>query len=58
MSIDVLRRELHLDIIGPRILTNVSLEQFIDDEINRIYFDIQKQAAPILMSLIQILNLI
>jgi hypothetical protein len=56
MSIDVLKREIASRY--NRALTNVSLEQFIDDEINRIYFDIQKQAAPILMSLIQILNLI
>jgi hypothetical protein len=45
MSIDVLRREIASRY--NRALTNVSLEQFIDDEINRIYFDIQKQAAPI-----------
>jgi hypothetical protein len=44
MSIDVLRREIASRY--NRALTNVSLEQFIDDEINRIYFDIQKQAAP------------
>jgi hypothetical protein len=45
MSIDVLRREIASRY--NRALTNVSLEQFIDDEINRIYFNIQKQAAPI-----------
>ena len=45
MSIDVLRREIASRY--NRALTNVSLEQFIDDEINRIYFDIQKQAAPV-----------
>jgi hypothetical protein len=45
MSIDVLRREIASRY--NRALTNVSLEQFIDDEINRIYFGIQKQAAPI-----------
>ncbi len=45
MSIDVLRREIASRY--NRALTNVSLEQFIEDEINRIYFDIQKQAAPI-----------
>jgi len=44
MSIDVLKREIASRY--NRALTNVSLEQFIDDEINRIYFDIQKQAAP------------
>jgi hypothetical protein len=44
MSIDVLRREIASRY--NRALTNVSLEQFIDDEINRIYFNIQKQAAP------------
>jgi hypothetical protein len=44
MSIDVLRREIASRY--NKALTNVSLEQFIDDEINRIYFDIQKQAAP------------
>jgi hypothetical protein len=45
MSIDVLRREIASRY--PRARTNLSLEQFIDDEINRIYFDIQKQAAPV-----------
>jgi hypothetical protein len=45
MSIDVLRREIASRY--NKALTNVSLEQFIDDEINRIYFGIQKQAAPI-----------
>jgi hypothetical protein len=44
ISIDVLKREIASRY--NRALTNVSLEQFIDDEINRIYFDIQKQAAP------------
>lgn len=45
MSIDVLRREIASRY--NRALTNVSLDQFIDDEINRIYFGIQKEAQPI-----------
>jgi hypothetical protein len=48
MSIDVLRREIEGRYpMAKKLNPNLSLEQFVDDEINRIYFGIQKQAAPI-----------
>jgi len=48
MSIDVLRREIEGRYpMAKKLNPSLSLEQFVDDEINRIYFGIQKQAAPI-----------
>jgi len=48
MSIDVLRREIESRYpTAKKLNPNLSLEKFVDDEINRIYFGIQKQAAPI-----------
>jgi hypothetical protein len=48
MSIDVLRREIEGRYpMAKKLNPNLNLEQFVDDEINRIYFGIQKEAKPV-----------